>query len=199
MAISVNLDALIPRADFDIVESTSQSAPPQTMQIRDLEKDAFFYSGLRKPDFQRETASWSPRKVKDFVKTFAEGDLIPAIILWRSQGSTFIIDGAHRLSALIAWVNDDYGDGSISRQFFTHIIAPEQVKVAEKTRKLINKEIGSYADHQFAIKHPEKIIAGSCKPGQAVRSSIRHLAVGNRQLRKSRSGFLQDQPRSCPN
>lgn len=62
MAIAVNLDALIPRADFDIIESTSQSAPPQTMQIRDLEKDAFFYSGLRKPDFQRETASWSPAR-----------------------------------------------------------------------------------------------------------------------------------------
>jgi hypothetical protein len=156
MAIAVNLDALIPRADFDIIESTSQSAPPQTMQIRDLEKDAFFYSGLRKPDFQRETASWSPRKVKDFVRTFIEGDLIPAIILWRSQGNTFIIDGAHRLSALIAWVNDDYGDGGISKDFFTHIIAPEQKKVADKTRKAINKEIGSYADHQFAIKHPEK-------------------------------------------
>lgn len=96
------------------------------------------------------------RKVKDFVKTFIEGDLIPAIILWRSQGNTFIIDGAHRLSVLIAWVNDDYGDGGISKDFFTHIIAPEQKKVAEKTRKVINKEIGSYADHQFAIKHPEK-------------------------------------------
>jgi len=156
MATNVNLDALIRRSDFDIVESTSQSAPPQTMQIRDLENDAFFYSGLRKPDFQRETASWSPRKIRDFVQTFVEGDLIPAIILWRSQGSTFIIDGAHRLSALIAWVNDDYGDGPISRHFFTHVIAPEQIKIAERTRKLINKEIGSYKDHQFAIKFPDR-------------------------------------------
>ena len=157
MASNVNLDALIRRSDFDIVESTSQSSPPQTMQIRDLENDAFFYSGLRKPDFQRETASWSPRKIRDFVKTFVEGDLIPAIILWRSQGSTFIIDGAHRPSALIAWVNDDYGDGEVSRQFFTHVIAPEQLRIAERTRKMINKEIGSYKDHQFAIKHPDRI------------------------------------------
>jgi hypothetical protein len=156
MAINVNWDALIRRADFDIVESTSQSAPPQTMQIRDLEGDSFFYSGLRKPDFQRETASWSPRKIMNFVKTFVEGDLIPAIILWRSQGNTFVIDGAHRLSALIAWVNDDYGDGKISRLFFTHIIAPAQIQVAERTRKMINKELGSYADHQFAIKFPDR-------------------------------------------
>ena len=156
MATNVNLDALIRRADFDIVESTSQSSPPLTMQVRDLEREAFFYSTLRKPDFQRETASWSPRKIKDFVKTFVDGDLIPAIILWRSQGSTFIIDGAHRLSALIAWVNDDYGDGEVSRNFFTSVIAPEQKKIADKTRKLIDKEIGSYKDHQFAIKFPEK-------------------------------------------
>jgi hypothetical protein len=156
MANNGNLDALIPRADFDIIESTSQSAPPQTMQIRDLEVGAFFYSGLRKPDFQRETASWSPRKIRDFVKTFVDGDLIPAIILWRSQGNTFIIDGAHRLSALIAWVNDDYGDGEISRNFFTHVIAPQQKRIAENTRRLINKEIGSYREHVFAMKNPEK-------------------------------------------
>ncbi|HLL16738.1 MAG TPA: HNH endonuclease signature motif containing protein [Pyrinomonadaceae bacterium] len=156
MANNVNLDALIPRADFDTMENTSQSEPPRTMQIRDLEGGSFFYDVLRKPDFQRETASWSSRKIKDFVKTFVNGDLIPALILWRSQGGTFAIDGAHRLSALIAWVNDDYGDGELSRQFFTHVIAPEQAKVAERTRRLINKEIGSYKDHQFAIKFPEK-------------------------------------------
>ncbi|HEX5732727.1 MAG TPA: DUF262 domain-containing protein [Blastocatellia bacterium] len=154
--ITVNLDALIPRADFEIIESTSQSSPPPAIAIRDLEGDAFFFSGLRKPDFQRETVSWSPKKIHDFVKTFVDGDLIPALILWRSQGTNFIIDGAHRLSALIAWVNDDYGDGELSRKFFTAVIEPQQKKMAERTRALINKNIGSYKDHQFAVKHPEK-------------------------------------------
>jgi len=44
--------------------------------------------------------------------------LIPAIILWNSGRYIFTIDGAHRLSALIAWVLDDYGDGIISQTFF---------------------------------------------------------------------------------
>jgi len=195
MATNVNLDALIRRADFDIVESTSQSSPPQTMQIRDLEGKAFFFSTLKKPDFQRETASWSPRKIHEFVKTFVEGDLIPAIILWRSQGSTFIIDGAHRLSALIAWVNDDYGDGAISRHFFTSVLAPEQIKIAERTRKLINKEIGSYKDHQFAIEHPERskpdVIARANLLGQV--SVTLQWVTGNAE--KAEASFFQDQPR----
>ena len=55
--------------------------------------------------------------MREFIKTFIEGDLIPAIILWRSPGGTFIIDGAHRLSALIAWVDNDFGDGTVSTEF----------------------------------------------------------------------------------
>ncbi|MEX2227674.1 MAG: DUF262 domain-containing protein [Dehalococcoidia bacterium] len=170
MAVNVNLDALIPRADFDIlgVENASQSQPPSTMTIRDLERGTgFFFATLRKPDFQRETASWSPQKVTDFIKTFVTGDLIPAIILWRAPGHTFVIDGSHRLSALIAWVNEDYGDGEISRDFFTHLIVPTQEKVAERTRRMIKAEVGSYKDHQFALHNPQK-----SKPAVAERAKL---------------------------
>lgn len=57
-----------------------------------------------------------------------------------------MIDGAHRLSALIAWISDDYGDGEASSARFGSGLSPEQRKVADKTRKLIRKEIGSYAE-----------------------------------------------------
>jgi hypothetical protein len=40
---------------------------------------------------------------------------------------------------LIASVNDDYGDGKISKDFFTHIITPEQKKVADRHGKIILK------------------------------------------------------------
>jgi len=74
----VNLDALIPREDFEVVDEKDLPAgfPMNTVQIRDLEKSAFFYNALRKPDFQREPANWSPNKIHDFVKTFLEGDLM---------------------------------------------------------------------------------------------------------------------------
>ena len=62
-----------------------------------------------------------------------------------------MIDGSHRLSALSAWVNNDYGDGEISKQFYDGVIPDEQLKLAEETRKLINKKVGLYEDFKLAF------------------------------------------------
>jgi hypothetical protein len=149
----VNLDALIPREDFAI-SSGRDWAKPDRIQISELRPNGFFYNQLRKPDFQRETANWSPEKIEDFIKTFLEGDLIPAIILWSAGETIFVIDGAHRLSALIAWVHDDYGDGTLSRKFYSNFIPPEQQRAAERTSQRIKETIGTYAEHIAAIEHP---------------------------------------------
>ena len=107
----INLDAIIPREDFEIVSNNSTSAQIQSLSVNDL-SNQFIYQILRKPDFQRETNEWDSLKIYEFIDSFIEGDLIPSIILWRSQsGLIFVIDGAHRLSALISWIYDDYGDG----------------------------------------------------------------------------------------
>ncbi len=157
MSAKVNLDALIPREDFEVADEAIQHQPVQTLQIRNLESEAFFYSVLRKPDFQRETTDWTPEKICELIQSFLDGDLIPAVILWQHSGSyIFVIDGAHRLSALIAWVHDDYGDGLLSKSFFDQRIPEEQLEVAERTRRLIQRNIGSYGDHKFAIRYPEK-------------------------------------------
>ncbi|MBV17823.1 MAG: hypothetical protein CMO05_10180 [Thalassospira sp.] len=155
---SVNLDALIPREDFLVAgDDQKTNNLTDTITLRDLEKgQSFFYSSLRKPDFQRETSDWKKEKVKDFIKSFLEGDLIPSIILWNSGQYTFVIDGAHRLSALIAWVNDDYGDGFISQSFFNHAVEEEQKQVAEQARRLVNKDVLSYANYRSAIMSPEQ-------------------------------------------
>jgi hypothetical protein len=152
----VNLDALIPREDFEVVEKGAPAVPTQTLQIRNLERTDFFYAVLRKPDFQRETSDWAPDKITAFVRSFLEGDLIPALILWQSGSQIFVIDGAHRLSALVAGVHDDFGDGPTSRTFFDGIISDEQMAAGDYTRRMIKRELGSYADHQFAIANPEK-------------------------------------------
>lgn len=156
MAHQINLDALIPREDFEVVDGSAPSSPTATLQIRNLEPGDFFYSVVRKPDFQRETSDWSPAKICDFIRSFLDGDLIPALILWQAGNHIFVIDGAHRLSALIAWVHDDYGDGATSRKFFDGVIPEDQITAAAFTRILIKKSIGSYSDHQFAVSHPEK-------------------------------------------
>jgi len=153
MANKVNLDALLPREDFHIEGNESPIPPGQlksSMTITDLHKDNWFLLSLRKPDFQRETSDWEASKIYKFIDSFVHGDLIPAIILWRNpSGNLFIVDGAHRISALIAWINDDYGDGDLSKKFYQDI-AFDQIEVAKRTRELVNKEIGTYGQYIFS-------------------------------------------------
>jgi hypothetical protein len=154
----VNLDALVPREDFDANENEIAGKKKETISIEDIKNDSFFFMNVRKPDFQRETSEWDSDKISKFIMSFVDGDLIPAIILWRSNsGYLFIIDGSHRLSALSAWVNDDYGDGDISKMFYDGIVPEEQLEIADKTRKLVNKEVGPYKDYKLALSHPNKV------------------------------------------
>ena len=155
----VNLDALIKREDFEVKSETppQSSSKVEKFNITEFEAGRFLYPIIRKPDFQRETASWDPDKVADLIRSFLDGDLIPLIIVWRSPdtGNIFVIDGAHRLGALIAWVHDDYGDGDISMRFYENRIPKEQTSAADKTRTIINKTIGTYKEMNFAVSNPQ--------------------------------------------
>lgn len=154
----VNLDAFIKREEFSVITTspTTLQTTPTTILISELEPDRIWLQLIRKPDFQRETANWDATRVAELIESFVKGDLIPAIILWKaSSGNVFVIDGAHRMSALIAWVRDDYGDGQMSREFFQNFIPIEQSKAAEKTRRLINESVGSYQELKATLKNQE--------------------------------------------
>lgn len=155
----VDLDAIIQREDFEITgEGYNSGATIAAISLRDLEGDTFLFSNLRKPDFQRETNEWDAAKIIEFLKSFLCGDLIPAIILWQSPSpSIFVIDGSHRISALKAWVDDDYGDGVNSKKFYNGRIPEEQIKIADTARKKINKEIGKYSDFKLSMTNPDKV------------------------------------------
>jgi len=159
MAKNIVLDALIPREDFEVEDDTSGTTRNVgTIGARDLEYDSFFFSALRKPDFQRETNEWDAKRIVSLIESFISGDLIPAIILWRSASSyTFVIDGAHRLSALSAWINNDFGDGDISKTFYDGVIPEEQILASENTRKSVRRHIGLYSDYKLALRNPEKV------------------------------------------
>ncbi|MET4593973.1 MULTISPECIES: GmrSD restriction endonuclease domain-containing protein [unclassified Sphingomonas] len=149
----VNLDALIKRAD--LASRGEEGEDITSLSVSGLEQRGFLYPALRKPDFQRETSGWSPEQVADLVGTFVRRDLIPAVILWRAGQNVFVIDGAHRLSALIAWVHDDYGDGNVSRAYFHNLIPDDQARAATRARELVDAQIGSYQAHKIAIDYPE--------------------------------------------
>jgi len=157
----VNLDALLVREDFESLEPgvLASQSPQRAVYLRlpDLAPTGISREALRKPDFQRETAYWTARAVAEFVHSFVSGDFVPSIIGWRNPitGNIFVIDGAHRLSALIAWVEDDYGDGVRSLAFFSNLVPPEQLEAAAKTRSEVKRLVGSYKASQAAAKNPD--------------------------------------------
>ncbi|MFC0241043.1 GmrSD restriction endonuclease domain-containing protein [Rhodopseudomonas telluris] len=144
MARRVNLDAMIPREDFAIKEEETAIDLFKDFPITHLSPDSPYLKLLRKPDFQRETNHWSPEQVATFIASFLDNEVIPSLILWKSPGFIFVLDGGHRLSALRAWVEDDYGDRSISLNFYGNEIPKDQKKIAARTRKLIEERVGRY-------------------------------------------------------
>lgn len=112
MPAHVTLDAMISREDFawegeEFVLDLFPGLP-----IANLGSNSPILKLLRKPDFQRETNHWSPEQIATFIASFLDNEVIPSLILWKSPSFIFVIDGGHRLSALRAWMENDYGDGS---------------------------------------------------------------------------------------
>ncbi|MBI5119480.1 MAG: DUF262 domain-containing protein [Rhodospirillales bacterium] len=141
---NVNLDAMIPRADFELLGQEFTQQLFKDFPISNLEDSSPVRGLLRKPDFQRETNHWSPDQIVTFLESFLENELIPSLILWKSSAFIFVIDGGHRLSALRAWMNDDYGDGAISIKYYGGEISDAQKRIAKKTRKLVESKVGRY-------------------------------------------------------
>ena len=154
MVKRVTLDAMIPREDFAREEDETVVNLFGDFPISHLEGSSPYLKLLRKPDFQRETNHWSPDELATFIASFVDGEVIPSIILWRSPTYIFIIDGGHRLSALRAWMTDDYGEGSISLAFYKGEIPDEQRKIAKRARALVEGHVGRFSSLQSMAANP---------------------------------------------
>lgn len=141
----VTLDAMIPREDFAVEGETFALDLFSAFPVDYLYRDSPILKLLRKPDFQRETNYWSPDQMATFVASFVDNEVIPSLILWKSQSYIFVIDGAHRLSALRAWIEDDYGDRTISTSFYGFDVSEDQKRVARRTRKIIEAKIAKFS------------------------------------------------------
>jgi hypothetical protein len=145
MTKRVTLDAMIPREDFAVEGDTFALDLFNAFPVDYLYRDAAQLKLLRKPDFQRETNHWSPEQMATFVASFVDNEVIPSLILWKSKSYIFVIDGAHRLSALRAWIEDDYGDRTISTSLYGLEISGEQKRIGKKARNLIEANIGKFS------------------------------------------------------
>lgn len=195
----VNIDALIPREDFEVIEGVDSGLKKHTISAEDIKSDSFFFQNLRKPDFQRETNEWEPEKVSELVRSFVAGELIPAVILWRSQaGYLFVIDGSHRLSAIAAWVNDDYGDGASSQAFYEGSLPAEQREIAEQTRNLVNRDVGSYFDHRKSLVTKDNLQKKIIDQARNLGSLAIQLQWVEGDISKAESSFFKINQQAAP-
>lgn len=184
MAQRVDLDAMIPREDFarELGGAAAQTAKIiSELKLPDLVATSPIRRQLRKPEFQRETNHWTPDQVLHLLTSFLDGDTIPSIILWRSTNFIFVIDGAHRLSALCAWLDNDYGAGPASQTHYHGIISNEQRKIANRIQDMVGRAIGTYTSLDQLVG---KAAAG--KPGEragamSTRPIIAQQVVGDAQ------------------
>ena len=194
----VNLDAMIKREDFATTDMESSSFENvSTISLRDFTPGGLIGPSLRKPDFQRETNHWVPEQVVSLLECFIHGDLIPSVILWQSPTYLFVIDGGHRLSVLKAWVEDDFGNGPTSQAFFGYQISDEQHKIADKTRTLVNKRIGSWQHYQAKI-NDENLDASERKRLTAIISRGLPIQWVKGDADKAESSFFKINTKGTP-
>lgn len=136
----------------------------RSLRYDDVMRRDGWVTTIRKPDFQRETNAWTPKDCVDFLDSIVFGRIIPSIILWTNpeNGLVFVLDGAHRLSVLRAWMLDDWGDKAIDyyqRKNF------DQIKEsAAEVRSLVRNCIGSFSDYFYAFSELNKFIEDSKAP-----------------------------------
>ncbi|HEX5502785.1 MAG TPA: DUF262 domain-containing protein, partial [Thermomicrobiales bacterium] len=112
----VYLDHLIRRESFrfeqpDEAMGGQQEREAETLRLSDL-RDLSRTRQFRKPDFQRATAAWTPEDCVSLLESVVQEQVVPSIIMWASPKSTllYVLDGAHRMSVVMAWLCDDWGD-----------------------------------------------------------------------------------------
>jgi len=131
-----------------------------TLRLIDLIRTDIHYiftKYLRKPDFQRATWSWTPEDCVSLLESVTNYQVVPSVILWKSPDNDlyYILDGGHRISVVLAWMKDDWGESQLE-----NIEDPQQKTEirasASRVRQLVQMRIGAYKDFEAAeaeMKH----------------------------------------------
>lgn len=138
-----------PKVDKDGRSQTFRS-PISKLRYQDLddrERNTIFPL-LRKPDFQRETSAWTPEDCISLLESIINGLIIPSLIVWKSPENNYlyVLDGAHRLSVMRAWILDDWGDKASEDYYERHEFGKEIRNAAQVTRDLVKGKFGAFDD-----------------------------------------------------
>jgi len=157
---TVYLDHLIPRENLrytrpqERIESGVVKQEPDMLRLADLYGDHLSSQVklLRKPDFQRATSAWTPDDCVALLDSVVNEQIVPSIIEWANPVSKyhFILDGAHRVSVILAWLNDDWGDKAPASAIADADQLQQIKEVAVIVRNLVKAKIGSFQDYRDA-------------------------------------------------
>jgi hypothetical protein len=74
------------------------------------------------------------------------------------DGSQYVLDGGHRISVLIAWIKDDWGDKLPSEAYKDKILEGVSKAAAQRVRELLKESgIGFFADYDAADARYEEL------------------------------------------
>ncbi|MGB0385526.1 MAG: GmrSD restriction endonuclease domain-containing protein [Ardenticatenaceae bacterium] len=195
----VYLDHLIRRESLRYKRSEEQmdhniSHEPQILRMSDLYYAESSKSPqvkyLRKPDFQRATWAWTPEDCVSLLDSIVNDQVIPSIIMWSSKDSGFdyVLDGGHRISVVMAWLNDDWGDKNIPDS-----MEEEEKKLiskaADEVRELIRDRVGKFSDYQAAEEKWDCIIESGGSPKRKLSANTFQQARFYKNLLKGSVGF----------
>lgn len=196
---TVYLDHLIPRENLrysraqDRAGSGGVNQEPDMLRLADLYGERLFsqINLLRKPDFQRATSAWTPDDCVALLDSVVNEQIVPSIIQWASPDSkyNFILDGAHRVSVILAWLNDDWGDKAPA----SSIVDAEQLQqikdVANIVRSLVKSKIGSFQDYRDIYEARDRVEAQHLDPEVVLGTKNYQRALFFDRLSRGSVGF----------
>lgn len=122
------------------------------LKIQDLHGRYSKARKLRKPDFQRVTWAWSPEECVDLLESVLEERVVPSVIMWLSPDNfQYVLDGGHRISVLLGWINDDWGGKLPADEYKDPVIEENNKLAARRVRELLKeRSIGTFSEYQEA-------------------------------------------------
>lgn len=194
------LDHLIPRENLRYRRSDERLREnlgnlPHKLRMADLYGDhlASRDKKLRKPDFQRATYAWTPEACIELLDSVINDQVIPSIIMWPSvdSGYDFVLDGAHRISVVMAWLRDDWGQGFMTGPEipFEEEESRHIQEAATRVRQLVELKIGTFADFGRAAKRFDEVVEAGEAPKSALDQRTLQQARFHQRLSRGDIGF----------
>jgi hypothetical protein len=117
--------------------------------VQDLHGNTSKARLLKKPDTQRITYTWTPKECVDFLERLLNAEYVPDVILWPAPDDLLIVvDGCHRLSTLVGWIEDDWGDNLPSEAYTDETHEIQSKSAAQCVRELLQeRDIGFFSDY----------------------------------------------------